>query len=445
MMKRLAAAASLLLLAACGGGGGGSAYVPAGGSGMTATPSPLPTTNTAGWQSTAKLTFSFSRASGPATAAIQRRLRAKPSFISPAATYMDVTVNSVNGSTTLPSWVPVSTVQIALSATDAQPNCNINGAVETCTIVIPAPPGIVNYTFTATDGNYGLSTQTGDQMIVQGKAATLAVTLSPIVNLVTTSMTTPTNVSFGASGSQSITVTAYDADGYAITGTTAYLHPITLTDPETSTSATTALSVNGGTAGATATISAPSDVVTLSYSGQAFNSFSFTGGGSTSTTGLSEKYPTVQCATADWCAVTAQAPNAIAFTGTTNDDTAHGGLVTDPNYNLPTLFFAGTSDPTQAVGVSETDFADGMYSGTFNAALDPASCGSGASAVATITANPADSFTVTPQNVGICKVTVSEAGSGYPLTGDTSADRGVFYISVTSSTLSANGHGRGHK
>ena len=440
MIKRLAVV-SLLLLAACGGGGGGgSASVPSGAA--SPTPAPLPTVNSSSWQSTAKLTFTINRGTSPLPTAHQRGVKDAPLFISPSATYMDVTVNSVNGSTTLPSWVPTSTVQIPISAVDAQPNCNTNGPIETCTITIPAPPGTVNYTFTATDGTFGLATQTGNQTLVQGQNANLSITLAPIVNLVTTSMSAATNVNFDSNGSQTITVVAYDADGNPITSPGAYAHPFTLTDTETGTSGTTNLGVNGGAGGATVTITAPTDFVTLYYTGQAFNSFSFTAAGSTATSGLSEKYANVMCASAASCQVTAQTPYGISFTGTTPDD-APGGQPTDPNYTQPTLFFAAADAAPQTITASEVAFEDGgAYLGTFDLALDPASCGTGASAVATVSTSPAISWTVTPQNVGICKATVSEAGNGYPLTGDTSPTRGVFYISVTAATLSANGKHR---
>ena len=88
----------------------------------------------------------------------------------------------------------------------------------------------------------------------------------------------------------------------------------------------------------------------------------------------------------------------------TLDDAAHGGLVTDPNYNKPTLFFA-TASGSAGFTAAELGWSNAPYSQTFTTAT---TCGSGGSAIATYTPSPGTSFTVTAQNPGICKITVSD-------------------------------------
>jgi hypothetical protein len=113
-------------------------------------------------------------------------------------------------------------------------------------------------------------------------------------------------------------------------------------------------------------------------------------------------------------------PQPIVVTGTTLDDAAHGGLAGDPNFNAPTLFFALVGGATQNFAASEAG-----YAGTFAAALDAPTCGTGASAVALLATSDHLTWTVTAQNPGICKVTVS----------DTNAQSTVLWISVTTAGI----------
>lgn len=70
-----------------------------------------------------------------------------------------------------------------------------------------------------------------------------------------------------------------------------------------------------------------------------------------------------------------------------------------PNYGQYTV-------PIGAVGVPETmTFAPA--SATYSITLDPATCGSGATAVVTVTAVNSNSFAVTGNAAGICETTVT--------------------------------------
>jgi hypothetical protein len=443
MFKRIAPAL-VFVLAGCGGGGATTA-VP-GAAAPTATA--VPTTNPAGWQSTASLRFSF-RTAGQGGSSAHRRATGtlSPKYVAGTTNALNLRINSVNGSTTLPSWVPSGTQQIALN-TAAGGNCTVTAGTETCTVTIPAPPGTVNYTFTAVDttSGYDLSTQTGDQTFAQGTSTSLAITLQGIVNSVAMTAGTPT---LDVNGPVPLTVTPYDADGNAITGNATYANTFVLTDPD-ATSTSTYFFRNGspGTHYAAWTVSEPSDIGNLAfdYTGMAINSFAFSVTGSLSGFNVPNAASGVACVSPTACTFTAPTPDAIALSGTTVDTD-----MSDTTYDQPTLFFAAADDAPQIVTATETAFtgssADSSvaYGGQFALALDPASCGSGATAVASAdTAGPATSFTITPHNVGVCKATMTETGTGYPLTNPahTDANDGVFYISVTSSTLSANGHRR---
>jgi hypothetical protein len=368
--SRILAVASFLLLAACSGGGGSSS--------SPAVPAPLQTSSPITSGSTATLTLSFSLD--------DLSKGRKPLFVSPNATSIQITVNSVNGNTTLPAGVPRTTT-VALSTAPGG-NCTVAGSTETCTIPIPAPPGVVSYTFSTFDAsNNLLASITVSFTIVSGSSNTgLTTTLDGVVK--TVPMTVPT-LAAGTPQNNPCTIvpfTAKDASGATITGNAPFLFPFTVTDNDNS--GHTYLTLNGvGSAGTlVVTVTANSDVVRVCYDGQAVSSFSLTvsGNGATGGGGGTVLQP-------------------ITFSGTTPDDSAHGGTNADPNFNQPTLTFLGPGAATQPFGVSESG-----YSGTFTAVLDAATCGTGGSAVATIATSDNKNWTVTPKNAGLCKVTVSD-------------------------------------
>jgi hypothetical protein len=411
-------------LAACGGGGSTGS---------------VPTTPSSGpqaWKNTATMTLSIHLASKK-SGSVRR-----PQYVSPSTTQIIIAVNNVNGNVP-PSWVPASTT----TALVVGANCTTTSATETCTVAVPAPPGVVNYTFTVSDGTNDLATLTTDETMVQGTANTLSVTLKGIVHTVSLSVPNPeTPQSASGNYPQTVTLNAYDADGNLIVDPGAYANAITLTDPEAVTSAATNFSVNGGTARPSVTVNSPDDVLTLNYFAFAINTFTV------ATSGAIPGGGTIACAGAGSCDIIAGAPNDVTFTGYALDDAAHGGLVTDPNYGQQTVFFSSASG-SQNITAAEIGYTGvGFAAGGFVISLDTTTCGSGGTAVASVSPNPgpALTFTITAQNVGVCKAKVTEYGSngglGYPLTnpghtantaGSPTHD-GTFWISVTSSSIGVN-------
>jgi hypothetical protein len=405
-----------------------AAPVPGSGGSTIRTTVPLTLYGVKPWANAARLTISFHLPASPSSS------RRHPHYVSPSTSQVTVVVNTVNGGSA-PSWVPSSTTTTLTVGT----NCTLSDGTETCSVEVPAPPGSVNYTFTTSDGTNALSTLTTTQTVVQGTSNSFDGVLQGIVHKASFSVGTLAVQSTSGAYPQTATVDAYDADGNLIVDPGAYANSFTLTDPETSTSGMTKLSVNSGTASGSVTVSSPDDVVVLDNLGGAVNSFAIGVGGSIPGGG------TVACSSGSACNVTAATPNDVTFTGTTLDNTANGGLNTDANWGQQTVFFAQTSGSQTLTG-AEVGFTGG-FSGKFDIALDSTTCGTGGSAVATVSAGPATSFTITAANVGICKVQLTEAGSGYPLTtpghtanvaGSATHD-GTFWISVTSSSIGVSG------
>ena len=414
MNYRAFLAASLVALAGCGGGGGGGAATSPG----VVPPQPSTAPSSApGATPTANLRLTFALPKSKSSIGV------KPSYVSPNSTKIDVKVNSVNGGAP-PSWVPADTVT-ALDFTPTTGNCTASGGTATCTIAVPAPPGTVNYTFSVEDGSSNvLATITVSETMTQGVTNSITVTLQGVVSTVTVSgASLAANDTSHATTGETLTVAAFDASGAQIVnGTTSanYSNPFTLTDNDAS--GQTKLSLNGGTAASSVVVSNPSDVVTLVYTGQAANGFTVSASG-TGITGGGTIATTV---------------NDVTFTGTTNDDAAHGGLSTDTNWGQQTLFFSSPSG-SQTISGAELGFTNTPFSKLFDVTL-----AAGCSGIATVSAGPATTFTVTATGVGVCSGRLSEHGTGYPLTGHTAnasgspTHDGTFWISVTGSSFSVN-------
>jgi hypothetical protein len=396
--------ALFVALAGCGGGGSSAQPAPL----ITAPPQP-DGSFVANGTNTATLTLKFPVRSSTAGA------KRAPAYVSPSSTQLLVTISTYNGSSTLPSFVPSTPTTIALTTTGGSPNCSVSASIETCTATVPAPPGSVGYTFTVEDGSgTALATLSTTLAIAQGQTnSALAISLQGIA--ATVALTPPSltaNSAIAAPGS-AIALTAFDPDGNQITGSTAFNNPITLTDNDSS--GATQLSVNSGTAASSVVVTKPTDVVTIQYSGLAIVPFTIGWTGS------------------DIAASTATVPTSsqpIAFSGTTLDS-----VVGDVNYNKPTLYFYFPTVAPQALSISESGWSNAPYNRFFNYALDPTSCGSGGSAVATVSpaSGSAVSYSVTPQNDGICKITVSDFTGG---------QTAVAWIAVDSTSFSVNSKGR---
>ena len=180
-----------------------------------------------------------------------------------------MTINSIDGSTTLPPNVPRTSVTPLSTA--AGGNCTVSGGAETCTVSIPAPTGSVNYTFTVIDGSAqqnALATNTVTFTIAAGSNnPSLSVQLRGIV--VTVSVTAPM-LTPGTAFSGPIQVNGFDASGAHIVGSAPYANAITLTD--TDKSGHTSLTV-GSTTGLVVTVPSPQTVVILNYDGGPVQSF----------------------------------------------------------------------------------------------------------------------------------------------------------------------------
>ncbi|MDQ6942929.1 MAG: hypothetical protein M3169_10520 [Candidatus Eremiobacteraeota bacterium] len=367
---------SMMVLAGCGGGGAS----------VAGTQQPALMQNTPVSGAGATLTLVIPRAAPPSSAG-----RA-PRFVSPNAASIVITVLSVNGAPPSAAQVPPSQnpETVALS-TGSGGNCTTGPNGETCTVPIPAPTGNVTYQFDLFDAaGHKLATNTLTFTVLPGVGnQNFSAVLKGIV--VSVVVTAPT-LNPGTSFSGPITVQTFDASGALIVGSAPYANPFTLTDNDAS--GHTSLTDNGVT-GPTVTANGPNDVVLLNYDGTAITSFTIT-----------VKVPGQNPAVAG--TVTVNQNNPLSFTGTVPDDTAHGGLPSDPNYNQDTLFFV-------QIGQTRSFTANQAGWSNFSLVLDPASCGTGANAVVTFTSADNKTFAVTSQKTGICKGTVSGGPAGSPM------------------------------
>ncbi|HEX3465304.1 MAG TPA: hypothetical protein VHS78_14750 [Candidatus Elarobacter sp.] len=429
MKSRALAIAALVLLAGCGGGGGSS---------PATNPAPTTPQQPSGNLQTVNMTISFPIGAKPSSS------KRAPQYVSPNTKQIRVQINSVtnNGTTTnsgsLPSWIPTDVTTALVFAPTAGSNCTVSGGTATCTIPVAAPPGTVNYTITAEwdtgHASAPLARKTLDVPITQGANNTPTVTLLGIVATVNASL--PALTADTAQSAASVTWSALDASGAQIVGPDNFENAITLTD--TDATLQTKLHVNGGAAAASVTLTKPGDAVTLDYTGQADNPFSLTASG-TGITGGGSVTPTVFD---------------VTFTGLTLDDANHGGLSGDPNWSQPTMFFSGASGSQNVTG-TEKGWTNPGSTLTFNQqfTLDTVGdgsanwCASGSNPnIASFSASPATTFTITATGNGICKVRLLEAGTGYPITThaarsgstDTTHD-GTFWISVTTGNFTING------
>ncbi|MEA2665497.1 MAG: hypothetical protein QOI11_2441 [Candidatus Eremiobacteraeota bacterium] len=410
MNSRALAVAALFLLAGCGGGGGGGVAP------ITTPPGPG---HPALQQATLKISFPVN----PGTASSAR----SPQYVSPNSNSIKITVNTVNAAAP-ESWVTPNPFVATLTTTGGSPNCTVAGGTETCTVAnVPAPPGTVNYTFgvyASTDGSgTALATATVNETVVQGTLNTFTVTLDGVATTLATNVTT-TALTANSPLTQNDIVQVKDPSGARIVGTAPFDNGATVTVTNNDTSGQTSLvaGTGGGSAtscvGNTCTLSHGADTVNLVYTGRAVagsggpppvDSFTVTASSSGLTTATANLTIT-------------DLP--ITFDVTTLDDAAHGGQAGDPNFNQLTLFFAATGN-SAGFTASELGWSNAPYSQSFTTST---TCGSGGSAIATYTPSTGTSFTVTSQNPGICKITVSD-GVGQ------SKD---LWISVTTSNFNVN-------
>lgn len=194
-------------LAACGASGGSS---------MTPAVAQNPVAGNVGSASIATAPVQITLGQTTTTSSTQRSLM----YFSPSTQSMTISV-------ALGSGTPVSTTVNCTSA---------------CTATVQAPIGSDVFTVSLYDrpsasGNM-LSSGSATSTIRAGVSNAVALTMSGVVSSV--AMTAPTTFELGVSGSQSIALTAKDADGNTISGT--YYKPIAIAD--TDASGTTSLSAS---------------------------------------------------------------------------------------------------------------------------------------------------------------------------------------------------------
>lgn len=426
MRLRLCLLSGAFVLASCGGGGGSSSLpngAPAAAPSATASPrataapttaptaGPTPAPTLAPSANTVKMTLTFSRGS---RAAHVRH----PHFISPSSQSIVVTVNSVNGGSP-PSWVSPNPVVTNLVTASPNPNCTVavptmpaDGATETCTINVYAPPGSVNYTFSLYDNTNGngnlLGTKTATFTIAQGQTNTLSVGFQGVVSWVSFSAgsLSPSTDTPGQSSSEPLYVYAYDEDDNQIVGsslgTTNFNNPIALGVNDPSNAITLSVGSSPSCPGSTSvTVNSPADNVWVCYTGEA------TWGGSLSAA-EADGGPAGESITGEGSVSTSL--NSIQLAGTTLCDTTAGCATTDPNYLQQTVFlqYPGT---TQSFSASELGWTQSPYNGQFDLSLDATTCGSGQSAIVSVSSGPATAWTITPNATGICQATITEHGN----------------------------------
>jgi hypothetical protein len=434
-VRKIMMVAAALALAGCGGGGGGSA--PATSPVQVATPAPP----SSAYPSSAKLTIIVPV--GPQQPSSSQRY---PQYVSPNSAKLDVVINTVNGSSTLASWVPRDT-SFALDKT-AGGNCVDNTTYLTCTVTVPAPPGSVSYNFTVVDSSKNPLSAAYNviQTITEGSGNTLTVTLQGVVDAVTVS---GTGLVANTSSNNALTLGVSDKSGAPIRNDfpANYFNPITLTDNDVSGSTQLC---KGVVCGSTATVNSPADTITLKYSGQGENGFTITAAaGAFSNNAFNSSNVNNLTPAGGLGTITTTVQDITFPSGTTIATTANGAALTDPNYNQQTMFFPTNSGSQQVTG-AELGWTNAPYNQQFAITLDssgPYNC----TGEATASASPATTFTITVTNgaaPGFCRAKLTETGvPGTPLTGHPPSTAGsgmgptkdgVFWITITTNTVNLN-------
>lgn len=280
------------------------------------------------------------------------------------------------------------------------PNCSTTGGVTTCAnLSAAAPYGTDSFTFKLFEDSLPLpgsptllsTTTVNNEVVQEGVANQLGTfTLNPVIGSFSFSLTEPGGgFSPGtASSGNAINTILKDPSGAIILGLGAYadatdtLTPIVFTSSQTPFS----FSIDGGTAGASGSLSTPADSATLSYSGASVGS----------TTTITAATPSFT-ATQTIAALTAPIQSSLSSSAAAAD--YH--IITAP----PEIDFYATGI-SDTVGLSEAG-----YSGSFT--LQSTTCGSWVSFSPSV-GNSATSFSATAQSAGtsanaaICSATFSD-------------------------------------
>jgi hypothetical protein len=387
LRMRVLALLAMFSLAACGAGGGQSAALPV---------APAANVPVSGSTSTSA-TFTITVPAAAALASMQRT----PAFVSPSTASVAITLTTVNGAA-----YTGSPRTIAGNLTTSNPNCS--GSPLTCTVSAPAAAGTDVFTVTTYDQQQPSTSPTTPVGNVLSQATlSIAVTANQ-ANTVTTALILngapstfviagiPAGTIGTAFGSpRAIIVNAKDAGGNTIVGT--YLHPVTLSNSDTS--GATAIATSGSDNPPALTLVSSADVATLNYTGATLASATITAAtsGATSTTGTFTP-------SAPALSVTSSSA-ASGLIGTTTTTTITGAGFTPAS----TVALSGSGATAQTTYVSATQLTAVIFT-------DPSAAGTARDVVVTNNATTATlpgAFTVV--RTGVVIVTLAtDSGAGTP-------------------------------
>jgi len=368
-MSRSIALIAVCSLAACGGGGGSTTSTP------VSTASAAPTSSNP--QQLVPTSFTVAFGGGASSQAGHRA----PQYVGNGSNSVTITLNSVNGSTTLPTGL---TASVTSTIVGSNCPCTVNGPL--------VPPGSDNFSFTTYDGASAtgneIATYTNTYTVTPGVANTqTGVTLEGIPHTFTI-----TGVPSGTAGTAfaspaTLTLAVKDADGNTITGT--YANPVTISDSDTSGSLGSQLSINGGSYGTSVTSTASTDVLKLNYGGLAIATATLSASATGATTGSASFAPTRA---------------AIVYSGPLDGAT--------PEIDLYAPSGTGSSGSFTA---SEAGWTGATYGKSLSATT------SGCGSIGTVSPASGTSFTFTivaSPAVGTCTITLSDGlGETTPVKG----------------------------
>jgi hypothetical protein len=392
-------------ISGCSGGGSsiGTGGAPAGGSPAGGLPGPgssVPTAST-------RAQFTITVPSRSATSSSRERR----AYVSASTQSVVITLLTVNGST-----YTGSPQDIASNLTSGNPNCTGNPL--TCTVSAPAAAGTDVFLVATYDQSQASASPTSPAGHLLSQATLSIAVVANQANMASTPLILsgapasfvisglpPATVGTAFVSPQSFIVNAKDAGGNTIVGT--YLHPVTLTDSDTS--GATTLATSGGDSPPNGTLLSSADTATLNYNGASLSSATITAAATGATSAISTFAPTVPTVAITGLSTT------TGLIGTTTTATVTGSGFT----NSAVVGFSGSGVTVQTTYVNATTLTATIF-------VDPEAA-TGARNV-TVTAGPAmatlsNGFTIS--NGGVTVVTLatdtvpgSPPGSGTGASGD---------------------------
>lgn len=261
---------------------------------------------------------------------------------------------------------------------------NISLSACPCNVPGPAvPPGSDSFTLTTYDATGGtgrvVSKASATYTITAGQTNSNTITLNGVPASLSVSGV-PSGTAGTAFGSaQSFSVAARDADGNTILGT--YANPVSLADSDSS--GATTIATSGSDSPAAGQLLSSSDSVSLNYTGLAITPATITASASGATNGTGTFTPTLQ---------------AIVYNGAT--------VSGNPEIDL---YAASGTGSTGSFSASEVGWTNAPYNKSIGA-----SAASGCSSIATVSPASGTSFTATvasSPSAGTCTLTLSD-GAG---------------------------------